>query len=196
MKKVTALFFSVILILFAFVSCAEQKTENTSYEETITSSESAQISSVEKPTEIVPESTGENYNTDVPLFVVEKVECDKNAKNVPVKIMVMNNPGIASIGITVDFDKNTMKLVNYEINQGIGGYSVEYNSNVSSYKIIWLDWEKDIKGNFVFATLYFDILSDEKGEYPVSIMYDSDDVYNIEETNLEFGIINGSITVK
>ena len=53
----------------------------------------------------------------------------------------------------------------------------------------------NIEGDFTFATLYFDVSDKATGTCPISVIYEEENVYNIDETNVSFEIINGAITI-
>ncbi len=136
-----------------------------------------------------------------PTFTVEKVEAAAGASQVAVTISAKNNPGIASVGLTVNFDKAlTLKSVVY--NNAIGGQNVQPQTMESPIKLVWVKYnasEVEVgpwATDEVFATLYFDVAADAKGELPIRISYDSEDVYDAEENNVTFEIANGAVIVK
>lgn len=133
-------------------------------------------------------------DTNKPMFIVDEVLYQAKTNRYAVNIYVVNNPGIASIAVTLDYDRDKLKLTDFSFNADIGGQSVPYNSNVPEVKLVWLNWESDVKGDWVFATLYFEVLDSDFDKYEVSLRYDPDDVYNAEEQNIQFDVINGGIT--
>ena len=66
-------------------------------------------------------------------------------------------------------------------------------------KKVRLNWANGLADNStsgLFATLNFSVSeSAGEGSYPISITYDPDDVFNLEETNINFQVSNGSITI-
>ena len=51
-------------------------------------------------------------------------------------------------------------------------------------------------GDFVFVTLYFSVSDTASaGNYTIAASYNADDIYNIEETNVDFAVMNGKMTV-
>lgn len=132
-------------------------------------------------------------DTNKPTFIVDEVLYQSKTNKYAVNIYVVNNPGIASIAVTLDYDRDKLKLTDVSFNADIGGQSVPYNSNVPEVKLVWLNWEGDVKGDWVFATLYFEVLDYDCDTYKVSLHYDPDDVYNSEEHNIQFDVVNGGI---
>ena len=54
----------------------------------------------------------------------------------------------------------------------------------------------NITGDWTLVTLKFTVSpSASKGIYDISVTYNPDDLYNVDETNVEFDVINGKITV-
>ena len=43
------------------------------------------------------------------------------------------------------------------------------------------------------CSLYFTVLDSDFEKYKISLHYDPDDVYNAEEQNIQFDVINGGI---
>ena len=136
-------------------------------------------------------------DTPSPAFIVEKVNAEKGEKRVEVKILVENNPGIASIQFDIGYDKDSVKLVDTAYNTNIiGGISSPYNSEALAERLVWVNGTTDVKGDFVFAKLFFDIMDGAEGSIPICINYDEENVYNIKEENIGFEIINGEITIE
>ena len=150
----------------------------------------------------------ENIETDItitalyeekivnPTFIVESVTTSAGTKRVAVTIALRNNPGISSIALSVSYDKTMLTLVNYIFNSSICGQSTPYNAQASSTKLVWVNWTSNVSGDWVFATLYFDVSENAEGEYNISISYNADDVYDVNENNIQFDIITGKIIIK
>ena len=130
-----------------------------------------------------------------PTFIVDSVTTNAGEKGVAVTITLSNNPGISSIALSVSYDNTMLTLVDYIFNSSIGGQFTPYNSQASSTKLVWVNWTSNISGDWVFVTMYFDVSENANGEYSVSISYNDDDVYDVNENNISFDIIMGKITV-
>ncbi len=129
-----------------------------------------------------------------PTFVVDSVKAAAG-NSVNVKIVVANNPGIASIGMHVAFDEAlTLNTATY--NAAIGGMSYQPQELETPVKLVWVSPYADVAGDFTFVTLSFTVPEGtEAGEYPVYVSYDADDVYDMSESNIAFDVVNGVITV-
>ncbi|MBQ4123398.1 hypothetical protein IJD44_06730 [bacterium] len=66
-------------------------------------------------------------------------------------------------------------------------------SPVTAY---WADNFNDVKGDWVFVTLTFNVSDTAAaGDYDIIVTYNANDIYNANETNVDFDVINGKITV-
>ena len=136
--------------------------------------------------------------TDGPTFVIDNVEANAGATNVAVSVAVKNNPGIASILLEIVYDKENLTLTNfaYNTNALAGSSTVPYNANAFAPCLNMVSGTQNIQGDWTFATLYFDVKDSAKGSCPITVSYDEDNVYNIDEENIPFAITSGSINVK
>ena len=151
-----------------------------------------------KPTETTSEITPtETSPTTRPEFVVGNVNVNSGAKNIAVTVDVKNNPGFASAALDIHFDESALTLTNFEYNSTalIGASTVPFNVSAKPPCISVVNGTGNITGDFTLATLYFDIADSAKGNYPVSLTYDEDNIYDINEDNIGFITVNGTITV-
>ena len=133
----------------------------------------------------------------VPQIELER----KNAKvgdNVEIKVLIMNNPGIASLSLDVLYDKEYLKLTGftYNIDALDGAATVPFNEKADPPCLSMVNSRDNITGDFEYATLSFKVLEGSKGSYPITITCDDENVYNIDENNVHFELVNGLITVK
>lgn len=129
-----------------------------------------------------------------PVFVVEQAAAAPG-ETVDVTISVKNNPGVASIRLKVTYDQGlTLNSVTY--NDAIGGMSMQPQQMTSPVTLNWFNGTANSTGDWVFATLSFTVSIDaQKGEHPIEITYEPNNVYNIAEENLPFAIENGAVNV-
>lgn len=129
-----------------------------------------------------------------PAFVVDSVAAEAG-ETVNVTISVKNNPGVASIKLSVAYD-DALTLNSITYNANIGGMSQQPQSKASPVTLNWFNGAADSYGDWVFATLSFTVDADAAvGSYPVTVTYKADNVYNIAEENVYFAIENGEIEV-
>ena len=133
----------------------------------------------------------------IPQIELDQVEA-KVGENVEVRVLVKNNPGIASLAMDIFYDKENLKLTSFNYNtESLNGAStVPFNEKADPPCLSMVNSTDNITGEFEFATLCFEILNGAKGSYPIIISCDDDNVYNIDEVNINFELVNGLITVK
>ncbi len=129
-----------------------------------------------------------------PTFVVDSVVTEAG-ETVDVTISVKNNPGIASIKLSVTYDDSlTLNSITY--NSTIGGMSQQPQTKDSPVTLNWFNGSADSHGDWVFATLSFTVNDNATiGDYDVTVTYEADNVYNIAEENVTFAIENGKVEV-
>lgn len=130
-----------------------------------------------------------------PSFVIGSGHGKKGAKDVAVTVAVKNNPGIASIGMTVSYDSAlTLKSIVY--NDAIGGNYMLPPTMSNPVKLVWVSPFANVEGDWTLATLYFDVKEDASpGYHQIAAVCDPDDVFDITTDNVAFEVINGSIYV-
>lgn len=115
---------------------------------------------------------------------------------VDVRITLENNPGIASLKLSVQFDeKLSLKGVNY--NTEMGENTMAPASLTSPVTLIWLDPFKNYSGDGLFAILTFETPAGLTENYiaDISVTFDNDDIYDIEEENVDCEAVNGSVSI-
>ena len=133
----------------------------------------------------------------VPTFAASSASANPG-DTVEITISIENNPGITSAAIDVSFpDELTLTGVSLKRDVYTGQFNGPQSLPVT--KKVRLNWANGLADNStsgLFATLNFSVSeSAGEGTYPISITYDPDDVFNLEETNIDFQISNGSVTI-
>ena len=138
-----------------------------------------------------------NAKDTSPSFVVDSVTTERGNKNVAVNINVRNNPGVASIALDVYYDESALSLTNFTYNTTAlnGASTVPYNASAKPPCLSIVNGASNIEGDITIATLYFDVADDAKGSYDIALTYDKNNVYDINEENVAFEVINGKLTV-
>lgn len=131
-----------------------------------------------------------------PTFSADKVIAEAG-ESVNVRINVKNNHGIASIKLKVEYDEASLVLNSVTYNENIGGEFMQPQKMTSPVTLNWYNGAADSEGDWVYATLRFKVSENaNEGTYPITISYEPDNVYDITETNINFAIENGSVTVE
>ena len=138
-----------------------------------------------------------NAYGELPAFTVDSVVAEKGQKNVAVNVSVTNNPGIASAALDIHYNESALTLKNFEYNTVAlnGASTVPFSSSANPPCLSMVNGTANVMGDFTFATLYFDIADTASGSYDISLVYDEDNVYDINEKNIAFQTIEGKITV-
>ena len=134
---------------------------------------------------------------NAPRIVVDT----KNAvigSTVTVKIYLTNNPGVTSVRINVAYDSALLTLAGVEYNTAMGGQTVlpeninKLNGNVVLY---WVNGFANYEGNDVFATLTFAVSDNAvvDATTTIAVTYDSEDIYDVDEINVDFFCDDGVI---
>ena len=133
-----------------------------------------------------------------PLIVAEKVAAQPGDTSVAVRVSVKDNPGITSLSFDVGYDTSALTLTSFAYNESITGSSstAPFNPNTQPVRLSMVNGSENIEGDWLFATLYFDVKASSNGNYPISLAYEEDDIYNIDDKNVAFELIPGEISVK
>lgn len=129
-----------------------------------------------------------------PTIIVDRVDSSAGEKKVAVNIAVKNNPGISSLNLNVTYAPE-LTLKNVKYNKDLKGQSMKPGQEESPIKLTWVSPFEDMTGDWVFATLYFDVSEDATGDLPVCITYDMENIYNMEEENIYFDVVDGAIAI-
>ena len=117
---------------------------------------------------------------------------------VTVDVSLLNNPGIVSMALTVDFDEH-LELVSVTDSGLIPG-QVHSPTMGKPYVLCWVNdtATENFTADGVIATLTFEVPEDMPvGEYPITVSYDLDnyDIYNCDVELVEFAVVNGRVNV-
>ncbi len=116
---------------------------------------------------------------------------------VEVDVSLVNNPGVASLGMYVVFDENlTLEKVTY--NSAMGGQTVQPQTMTSPAKLTWVNYSGNVSADCVFATLTFRVSKEaENGDTAeIGIEYDPNDIYNYDLDNVYCAVEKGIISIK
>ncbi len=139
-------------------------------------------------------TVAESDASEAPCFKVTDIS-GKRGDTVDVDICTVNNSGIVSFKLAVDYDVTALCLINV-CEKDFSGLSLG-DTETAPLIVNWVDTlNPNNKTNGIVVTLTFKILDDcELGKQIVSISYDPNDVYNSGFNNVSFDIVNGEIEV-
>ena len=132
---------------------------------------------------------------DTLTFAVENVTASKGT-TVEVDVTVSNNPGIVSFKLVVSYDEDVLELVSAKDAAFTGMNYSETTSN--PFAINWVDTlNPNNTTNGTVSTLTFRVKDTAKlGKTDIKLSYDYlDDFYDYDFNNVEFDVVDGSVTV-
>ena len=138
------------------------------------------------------------FAADEPTFTVNSVS-GKPGDTVEVVISVENNPGIIGAQLYPSYDSNVLELT-AKPTPGSDYSDMSYSQYLTDnpYNMLWdgsLDGNNTANGTF--ATLVFNIKDTAPvGTTALTVTYEEGTVYDENWTDIEFAIVNGSVTVE
>lgn len=144
----------------------------------------------------VPHAYAAETTEGTPTISVESKYAAANSQ-VEVNVNISENPGIAGAKITATFSD---KLTLTDAVVGSTFASLDYTepaSLTSGCAFNWDSLDAVVTEDGILLTLIFTVSADASAneELDVSISYRSGDIYNGDLENVEFEIVNGSITI-
>lgn len=123
-------------------------------------------------------------------------------ETITVNVSLKNNPGIAAMRIQMVYDNSVFSLIGLEYNSKMGGETnppEDLSNSQSPFVLYWNNGGMitDYTEDGVFAILTFKVSENAaKGRsYTISAVYDPDEIYNGQDDNVSFEIINGKYVV-
>ena len=126
---------------------------------------------------------------------VSSAECIAGS-SVSIDIDLVNNPGISSLRLKVAFDEIlTLKTVEY--NTEMGGQTIQPQKTESPVTLMWVSPFTNFNSDATFATLTFEVseTAPEGSIADITITYDPNDIYNMDETNVDCIVTNGAVSI-
>ncbi len=123
-----------------------------------------------------------------PTVTVSSVSAEAG-ETVVLNVALSGNPGINTFSFGFQYDETRLSLTNVELAPGIPGQFTY------SKKAVWLN-SSDITTNGNFLKLTFKVLdSASQGNADVTVTYNTGDISNYDEDDVNFQIVPGKITV-
>ena len=132
-----------------------------------------------------------------PALVVEGAKAKAGDQKVEVIINVINNPGILGMDFDLFYDDSVMTLVEAKSVLELEG--CEYTAPAyfkSPSTFLWDFQDANWVEDGAFLKLYFDIAEDAPaGKYEIKIMYSYGNIMDADLQPIDFGVINGNISI-
>ena len=137
------------------------------------------------------------YQITEPTIVVGEVTAAAGATSVQVPVTVFNNPGVAGATIQISFASG---LTLTDVENGTALADMDFSTSAvlaSPYKCSWDSMDGEVAQDGEIVILVFDVpASASVGDvFDISVSYRTGDVYNNDWDDVDFAIINGSITI-
>lgn len=117
---------------------------------------------------------------------------------VDVEIALKNNPGVASIGLNITYDKSVLSLEKITYNPEMGGTTQSSKLTDSPATLLWVNSSAEFAKDVTFATLKFRVSTTAKNNAISDIILSTnkENIYNFEEKNIDCQVVNGKVTVE
>ena len=134
-------------------------------------------------------------SADNPKIVVESKSAERGS-DVDISISLENNPGIASLKLSVSFPEGiTLKSASYNSEQ-LGGTATPVANYESPVILNWISPLSNVTGDIIFATLTFTADGAAAlGDKSITVSYNQADVYDVFGEDVAFETESGKITV-
>ncbi len=116
-------------------------------------------------------------------------------ETVNVNISIVNNPGIASVKLKVQYSDDLI-LNSIVYNTALGGQSQQPQTLTSPVTLNWYNGAANTEGDMVYATLSFTVKENAApGDKLITATFNPNDIFNSDLDNVDFTVIDGKITV-
>lgn len=130
-----------------------------------------------------------------PTLAVSNVTSTAGATNVEVVVQAHNNPGIAGMTMSVEYDESVLTLTNVTSHEVLSGLSfTKPKPYKSGCNLVWYGTEPDeIIDGTAFKLVFTIDSSAQSGTYPITLTYSSG--YDTSLGSIDMEVINGSIVI-
>lgn len=129
------------------------------------------------------------FAAGTPTITVSSVAA-KPGETVTLNVSLSDNPGINTFSLGFEYDTSRLNLTGVKLADGIGGQFAY------SKKAVWLNSE-DSAVNGDYLVLTFEVLEDAvDGDASVAVTYNSGDIANYDEEDVDFALVSGKVSVK
>lgn len=132
-----------------------------------------------------------------PMTITASTKTALPGSSVDIEISLKDNPGVASIGLDVAYNKNILTLEKVTYNTEFGGTTQTSPLTDNPARLLWVNPSAEFTSDAVFATLTFKVSENAKDgvKSPITLTYDQNDIYNINENNVVCAVENGAVTI-
>ena len=130
-----------------------------------------------------------------PQIIIDQVSASPG-NDLKVKISLKNNPGLASLKLTLTYGAD-LTLTGIKYGASLGGTSQQPQTFNSPVILNWYNGAENTNGDIEYAELSFKLSASAVlgNVIPITATFNPNDVFDINEKNINFAVINGSVTV-
>lgn len=136
-----------------------------------------------------------SVSSNSPQIIIESVSASPG-NDLKVKIAFKNNPGLASLKLTLTYGDD-LTLTSIKYGSSLGGTSQQPQTYSSPVILNWYNGVENTNGDIEYAELSFKLSASAVlgNIIPITATFNPNDVFDINEKNISFAVVNGSVTV-
>lgn len=136
------------------------------------------------------------YDEDAPRISMSSVNA-KAGEEVEVQIKLENNPGITALRLVIDYDDTALEMTDFKFGDALASMNKGTSENYGNdYSFSMFSATADLTDCGTLAIIKFKVKEDaEDGEYPITITYDPDDIFNLAGDCVNFEMELGAVMV-
>ena len=151
------------------------------------------------------------FAAEEPTIVVSNVEA-KAGDEIEVQVQLKNNPGVISAVVELDYDHSVLELVTEMVYDEDMDEDVEMNKiqSATGWSSKYISWgplgtclmnfcngiaTKNVTKEDFFTATFKVKENAPAGTYPLTVVYDPSNFFNVEGDTVAFGAVNGSVTI-
>lgn len=136
------------------------------------------------------------YDEDAPRISMTSANA-KAGEEIEVQIKLENNPGITALRLVVYYDEDALEMTGFEFGDALSSMNKGTSENYGNdYSFSMYSATADLTDCGTLAIIKFKVKEDAAdGEYPITIAYDPDDIFNLAGDCVDFDIEIGAVIV-
>ena len=115
---------------------------------------------------------------------------------VSVPVSCEENPGINYSMGGIKYDAPKLKFAGFEKGKVFNDVNYKSNEGLVTMDLNSEDYDKDVTGNGTLCTIKFEVISNEKGDTPIEVVFNDGFSCNSKEEIVTVKGINGKVTIK
>lgn len=115
---------------------------------------------------------------------------------VTIPVSCSENPGINYSMGGIKYDAAKLKFVSFEKGEVFKDINYNHKEGLVTMDLNSEDFDKDVTGNGVLCNIKFEIISEEKGDTPIEVIFNDGFSCNSKEEIIAVKPTNGKVTIK